>query len=94
MPRPLFTPGKDPVPIVQEAGWAPRPVWTSAENLASTRIRCPDRPARSQSPIILNIQNRNIKQKRAIKPVSKANDGSKREIEEFKNLQCLLSQKC
>jgi hypothetical protein len=21
-PRPLFTPGKDPVPIVQEAGWA------------------------------------------------------------------------
>ena len=25
-PRPLFTPGKDPVPIVQEAGWAPEPV--------------------------------------------------------------------
>jgi hypothetical protein len=23
-----FTPGKDPVPIVQEAGWAPGPVWT------------------------------------------------------------------
>jgi hypothetical protein len=23
-----FNPGKDPVPIVQEAGWAPRPVWT------------------------------------------------------------------
>jgi hypothetical protein len=21
-----FTPGKDPVPIVQEAGWAPEPV--------------------------------------------------------------------
>ena len=34
MPRPLFTPGKDPVPIVQEAGWAPGPVWTCAENLA------------------------------------------------------------
>ena len=29
-----FTPGKDPVPIVQEAGWAPGPVWTGAENLA------------------------------------------------------------
>jgi hypothetical protein len=28
-----FTPGKDPVPIVQEAGWAPEPVWISAENL-------------------------------------------------------------
>ena len=32
-PRPLFTSGKDPVPIVQEAGWAPGPVWTGAENL-------------------------------------------------------------
>ena len=34
-PRPdRFTPGKDQVPIVQEAGWAPGPVWTDAENLA------------------------------------------------------------
>jgi len=49
MPRPLFTPGKDPVPIVQEAGWAPGPVWTGAENFASTGIRFLDRPARSQS---------------------------------------------
>jgi hypothetical protein len=32
-PQPLFTPGKDPVPIVQEAGWAPGLVWTGAENL-------------------------------------------------------------
>jgi len=31
-PQPLFTPGKDAVPIVQEAGWAPGPVWTGAEN--------------------------------------------------------------
>jgi len=42
-------PGKDPVPIVQEAGWAPGPVWTGAGNLAPTGIRSPDRPARSQS---------------------------------------------
>ena len=48
-PRPLFTPGKDPVPIVQEAGWALGPVWSGAENLASTGIRSPDCPARSQS---------------------------------------------
>ena len=41
--------GKDPVPIVQEAGWAPEPVWTGAENLAPTGIRSPDRPARSES---------------------------------------------
>jgi hypothetical protein len=47
MPRPLSTPGKDPVPTVQEAGWAPEPVWTGAENLAPTGIRSPDRPTRS-----------------------------------------------
>ena len=41
-PRPLFTPGKDPVPILQETGWDPGPVWTGAENLASTGIRSPD----------------------------------------------------
>ena len=49
-PRPgRFTLGKDPVPTVQEAGWAPGPVWTGAENLAPTGIRSPDRPARSES---------------------------------------------
>ena len=48
-PRPLFTRGKYPVPIVHEAGWAPGPVWTCAENLAPTGIRSPDRPCRSQS---------------------------------------------
>ena len=49
MPWPLFTPWKDPVPIVQEAGWAPGSVWTGAENLAPTGTRSPHRPARSQS---------------------------------------------
>ena len=49
-PRPgRFTPGKDPVPILQEARWATEPVWTGAENLAPTGIRSPDRPARSES---------------------------------------------
>ena len=33
-PRPYFIPGKEPVPIVQEAMWAPGLVWTGAENLA------------------------------------------------------------
>jgi hypothetical protein len=45
-----FTAGKDPVPIVQEAGWAPGPVWIGAENLAPTGIRSPDLPARNESP--------------------------------------------
>ena len=47
MPRTLFTPGKDPIYIVQKTGWVPGPVWTGAENLASTGFRSPDRPARS-----------------------------------------------
>ena len=41
-PRPgRFTPGKDPVPIVQEAGWAPGQVWMGAENLAPHRDSIP-----------------------------------------------------
>jgi len=32
--RPLFTPTKDPVTIVQEAGRDPGPVYTGAKNLA------------------------------------------------------------
>ena len=47
--RPLFTPEKDPVPIVQKAGCIPGPVWTGAENFGPTGIRSPDRPACSQS---------------------------------------------
>ena len=38
-----FTPGKDPVTIVQEAEGALGPVWTGAENLALTGIRSPNR---------------------------------------------------
>ena len=34
-----FTPRKDPVPIVQEAGLASEPDWIRAENLAPTGIR-------------------------------------------------------
>ena len=47
-PRPHFTPGKDPVPIVQEGGWAPGPVWTGRISRPH-RESIPDRPARSQS---------------------------------------------
>jgi hypothetical protein len=39
-PQPLSTSGKDPVPTVQEAGWAPGPIWTGAENLAATWELC------------------------------------------------------
>jgi len=57
-PRPgCFTPGKDPVPIVYEAGWAQGPVWTGAENFDPTRIRStvrPGHPALSESPCRLS----------------------------------------
>jgi len=40
-PRPIFTSGKDPVSIVQEAGWAPGPVWTSDAVMYSVHILSP-----------------------------------------------------
>ena len=46
--RPHFTPGKDPVPIVQEAGWVPGPVCTGGKSRPH-RGSIPDCPARSQS---------------------------------------------
>jgi hypothetical protein len=62
-----FEPGKDPVTIVQEAGWSPEPVWRGAENLAPTGIRSPDIPARSEllyrlrypGPLILAVPTLN-----------------------------------
>ena len=49
--RSASRPGRSlpPVPILQEAGWAPGPFWRGAENIAPTGIRSPDRPARSQT---------------------------------------------
>ena len=35
-PGRTLPPGKDPVPIVQEAEWGPGPVWAGAENLEPT----------------------------------------------------------
>ena len=47
-PRPHFTPGKDPVLILLEAGLAPGPVWTGGKSRPH-RDSIPDRPTRSQS---------------------------------------------
>ena len=41
-------PGKDPVPILQEAGWAPGLVWTGGKSRPH-RDAMPDRPARIHS---------------------------------------------
>ena len=49
-PRPHCTPGKNLVPILQEAGWAPGQVWTGGKSRPH-RVSIPDRPARSSAPI-------------------------------------------
>jgi hypothetical protein len=45
----LLCPWEDTIPIVQQAGWAPRLVWMGSENLALMRIRSPHHPACSKS---------------------------------------------
>jgi hypothetical protein len=47
--RDRITPGKDLVPIEQEAEWAPGPVWAGAGKLAPQRIRSRYLPARNKS---------------------------------------------
>ena len=47
-PRPHFTTGKDPVPILEDAVWAPGTVWTGGKSRPH-RDSIPDRSARSQS---------------------------------------------
>ena len=65
-PRPHFTPRKDAVPILQEAGWTPGPVWTGGKSRPH-RDSIPDRPARSSvaiptklpGPQTINAENTN-----------------------------------
>jgi len=60
-PRPQLTPGKDPVPIVQETGWAPGPVWKGGKSRPH-RDSIPDRPARSSVAIPTELTGpRNVK---------------------------------
>ena len=43
-----FTSGEDTRYIIQEAGWAPGPVWAGAENFTPTGVRSSDRLAGSE----------------------------------------------
>jgi len=49
-PRPHFNPGKEPVPFLQEAGWAPGPDWKGGKSRPQ-RDSIPNRPARSSVAI-------------------------------------------
>jgi len=50
-----FVPGKDPVPIVQEAGWAPGSVWIGAENLATPGFDPP-----TVQPVGINLKDKQV----------------------------------
>jgi len=58
--RPHFTPGEDPVPILQAAGWAPGPVWTGGKSRPH-RYSIPERPARSQSQYRLSYRAQTVR---------------------------------
>jgi len=58
-PLPLFTHGKDPVPVVKEAGCTPGPVWTGGKSRRQ-RDSIPDRSARSQSLYRLSYRAHNF----------------------------------
>ena len=53
-PGRTLPPGKDPVPILQEAGWAPGPVWTGGKSRPH-RDSIPDRLARSSVAIATEL---------------------------------------
>ena len=53
-PGRTLPPGKDPVPILQEAGWAPGPVLTGGKSRPH-RDSIPDRPARSSVAITTEL---------------------------------------
>ena len=57
-PRWHFTTGKDPVPILQEARWAPGPVWTGGKSRPH-RDSILDCPARSLSLYRLSYRAHN-----------------------------------
>jgi len=44
-----FIPGKDTWYSFQGRYWVPGPVWKGAENLSTSEIRFPDRPADGES---------------------------------------------
>jgi hypothetical protein len=74
VPAALYLPGKGPpVPIVQEAGWAPELVWTQARgkiisSLPGIEPRWPGRPARSQNLYWLSYPASSEYSKRKISP--------------------------
>jgi len=59
-PRSHFTPWKDPVPILQEAGWDPGQVWTGGKSRPQ-RDSIPDRPARNSVAVTTGLPGPHFK---------------------------------
>jgi hypothetical protein len=53
-PGRTLPPGKDPVPILLEAGWAPGPVWTGGKTRPNRNSK-PDRQTRSSIAILTEL---------------------------------------
>ena len=69
-PRPLYPRERDPVSLVQKAGWFSRLVWMGPENLAFSGVRGPDRPARSESLYQLRYPGRPVTIIVTLKPLN------------------------
>jgi len=54
-PSVLYPQGQDPLPVVEEAGWAEGPVWTHVQNLTPTRIWFPDLPAHNKLLLLTTL---------------------------------------
>jgi hypothetical protein len=60
MALPHFTPGKDPVLVLQEAGWDPGPVWTGGKPRPH-QDSIPDRPPRSSVTVLTELPGPQLK---------------------------------
>jgi len=78
---PHFTPRKDPVPIVQEAGWAAGPVWTGGKSRPH-RDSIPDCPARSQQSLCIYYTLKKKRKERTV--VAKATEHTWGIVQRFK----------
>jgi len=65
-PRPQFTSGKDGVPILQEARWAPGSVWTGGKSRPH-RDSIPDRRARSSVAIPTELPGPHVRPSKDLK---------------------------
>ena len=81
-PRPHSTTGKDPVPILHEAGWAPGLVWTGGKS-RSHRDSIPDRPARSSVAIATELPGPLIRIDKAIKLIESPFPANTTEFNEY-----------